>query len=101
MKMLDMVNLTRSLPILMEQKLPVAVSLRLLRISDAVNKEAEIYNQALAKIKEGKGAEEAYKELLESESTLEIERIPVGELGDIQITPLDLGRLEHVLELGE
>ena len=96
MKMLDVVKLTRALPALLGAKLPVSTSLKLLRIKDAVQKEANLYNEMVEGIEDS----DALNELLETESELVIEeKVPLSELGAIEISAFDLEMLREVVDV--
>lgn len=104
MKMIHIVQLTQTFPALLDAKLPVAISLRVLRIKDEIMKEAEIYNNALAALKEkhkddAEAFDKEYRELLDQDSELVIEKIPVSELGDLHLTPAELDGLREVIDI--
>lgn len=102
LKMLDIVNLSKNIHALLDQKVPVQVSLKLMRLEKDLYKEVDLYNEALGKIKEDEdGAQEKYVELLESESGVDFEKIPLADLGDITLSARELAALGCVVDFGE
>lgn len=98
MKMADVVAIANALPVLLDKRLPIAVSLHLLRIQEDVRRELAIYEQMVMKLD---GSDTTHQELLDTESELVIAKIPLADLGDIAITPTQLDQLRQVVELGE
>ena len=102
LKMLDIVNLSKNIHALLDQKVPVQVSLKLMRLEKDLYKEVDLYNEALGKIREDEdGAQDKYIELLESESGIDFEKIPLADLGDITLSARELQGLSCVIDLGE
>lgn len=79
-------------------ELHAPVALRVMKVAKAVDAELESIRKLVSELPEETRAAK-FKELLEADSALDLERIPFSKLGDIKVSPAVLGLLEDLLDL--
>jgi len=113
-KLNTLLNAKNAIEKLMKQDLPVMVSFKISQFCKRYNKEYTVFIEKKKKLFEEYGEEkegrfkikeenseqfnEDIKKLLNTEVTLEIEKIKLVSLATIQLSPMDLNNLEILIE---
>lgn len=97
----DFINLTRGFSVLVDTKFPLFVSRKVREIAKTLNSKAESVNVNIDEINAIEDIEEKEKELeifLNEEIEVNVEKLKIEDLGDLEISAAELGLIESILE---